>query len=62
MGDNEGREKLKGLEVSVQELLNSYKPRSEERIPFWCRYCQLEGSSVKDLYQHRGDRISQGDG
>ncbi len=53
MGDNEGRKKLKGLEVSVQELLSSYKPRSGERIPFWCRYCQFEGSSVKDLHQHR---------
>ncbi len=52
-GDNVGRKKLKGLEVSVQELLSSYKPRSGERIPFWCRYCQFEGSSVEDLRQHR---------
>ncbi len=52
-GDNVERKKLKGLEASVQELLSSYKPRSGERIPFWCRCCQFEGSSVEDLRQHR---------
>ncbi len=52
-GDNEGRKKLKGLEVSVRELISSYKPRSGERIPFWCRCCQFQGSRVEDLHQHR---------
>ncbi len=52
-GDNEGRNKLKGLEVSVQELLSSYKPRSGERVPFWCRCCQFQGSKVEDLQKHR---------
>jgi hypothetical protein len=42
-----------GLEAAVRELQHTYEARSAERVPFYCRACKFQGSSVDDLAAHR---------
>lgn len=46
-----------GLEATVKELLQDYKPSSNERRPFWCRICMFQGKDVDDLAQHRDTEL-----
>ena len=48
---------ISGLESTVRELLQDYKPSSNERRPFWCRICMFQGKDVDDLSQHRNTEL-----
>ncbi|CAM9407263.1 unnamed protein product, partial [Chrysoparadoxa australica] len=54
-----GAKKEVGLDGAVRELLQGYKARSSERIPFYCRVCQFEGKSVEGLAVHRKGLLHQ---
>jgi hypothetical protein len=42
-----------GLKAAVQEVLNGYKPRSSERIPFYCRCCVKQYENADSFFQHK---------
>ncbi|CAM9110362.1 unnamed protein product [Choristocarpus tenellus] len=48
-----------GLEGAVKELLSNYEARSSERVPFYCRVCKFEGSSLEDLEAHKLEPLHQ---
>lgn len=41
------------VKETVQTLLNHYVPRSRDRLPFYCRYCQHQYSNETEFLQHR---------
>lgn len=42
-----------GLEKTIREMLNNYKPSSWEKKPFWCRICQHQAVDINDFEAHR---------
>merc|ERR1712196_437328 len=52
-------ESISGLESTVKELLQDYKPTSHERRPFWCRICLYQGTDLEDLTQHKNTESHQ---
>ena len=47
---------LSGMEKTIVETLKNYKPASNDKLPFYCRVCTYQGSSVDDLELHRKSR------
>jgi hypothetical protein len=50
---SEGREKMDGLKEAVKEVLSGYKPRSSERLPFYCRFCSQQYRDEKEFFEHK---------
>jgi hypothetical protein len=42
-----------GLRAAVQEVLSGYKPRSAERLPFYCRCCAKQYENSDSYFQHK---------
>lgn len=42
-----------GLKAAVKELLDGYKPRSAERLPFYCRVCARQYTSEQEFVGHQ---------
>lgn len=42
-----------GLKAAVKELLDGYKPRSAERLPFYCRVCAKQYTSEQEFVEHQ---------
>lgn len=42
-----------GLQKAVTELLQDYKPRSAERLPFYCRVCAHQYDSLETFTNHK---------
>jgi hypothetical protein len=42
-----------GLRAAVKELLDGYKPRSAERLPFYCRACAKQYTSEQEFVEHQ---------
>lgn len=49
----EGHQKMDGLKEAVQEVLNGYKARSSERLPFYCRFCSKQYGNEKEFFEHK---------
>jgi hypothetical protein len=45
-----------GLEKTIREMLNNYKPSSFERRPFWCRLCQYQATDINDFEAHKSSK------
>jgi len=45
--------KLDGLKAAVKEILDGYKPRSSERLPFYCRVCAKQYNNEEEFFQHK---------
>lgn len=46
-------EPSEGLKAAVKELLDGYKPRSAERLPFYCRVCAKQYTSEDEFIAHQ---------
>lgn len=42
-----------GLRDAVKEVLSGYKPRSSERIPFYCRVCSHQSENEEEFLAHK---------
>ena len=42
-----------GLREAVKEVLSGYKARSSEKLPFYCRVCQVQYSNADEFFQHK---------
>jgi hypothetical protein len=42
-----------GLKAAVEEVLKGYKPRSAERLPFYCRACQKQYANSEEFFAHK---------
>lgn len=42
-----------GLTAAVKEVLAGYKPRSAERLPFYCRVCAKQYDNEEEFFQHK---------
>lgn len=42
-----------GLRAAVKEVLDGYKPRSNEKIPFYCRVCAKQYKSSDEFFDHK---------
>jgi hypothetical protein len=42
-----------GLRAAVKEVLDGYKPRSSERLPFYCRVCSKQFDNKEEFLEHR---------
>lgn len=42
-----------GLREAVKEVLSGYKARSSEKLPFYCRVCQVQYTSADEFFQHK---------
>ena len=42
-----------GLREAVKEVLNGYKARSSEKLPFYCRVCQVQYTNEEEFFQHK---------
>jgi Zinc-finger of C2H2 type len=42
-----------GLKQAVRELIQTYQPKSSERLPFYCRYCQSQSNNYTTFVQHQ---------
>jgi hypothetical protein len=57
--NTKGREKAgivkkrDGLKEAVQEVLNGYKARSSEKLPFYCRYCAKQYDNETEFVEHK---------
>ena len=45
--------KSEGLLAAVKELLDGYVARSSERIPFYCRVCQIQSANEEEFMAHK---------
>eukprot|EP00429_Kryptoperidinium_foliaceum_P036035 CAMPEP_0176168186 /NCGR_PEP_ID=MMETSP0120_2-20121206/86071_1 /TAXON_ID=160619 /ORGANISM="Kryptoperidinium foliaceum, Strain CCMP 1326" /LENGTH=314 /DNA_ID=CAMNT_0017505875 /DNA_START=59 /DNA_END=1003 /DNA_ORIENTATION=- len=45
--------KTDGLKEAVQEVLNGYKARSSERLPFYCRFCSKQYNNETEFFEHK---------
>lgn len=52
-------DKKDGLKEAVQEVLNGYKARSSERLPFYCRYCAKQYSNEQEFFDHKSTDFHQ---
>lgn len=50
---NEEKTKKDGLKEAVLEVLNGYKARSSERLPFYCRFCSIQYSNETEFFEHK---------
>lgn len=41
------------MEEAAKKALGFYVPRSSEKIPFFCRVCQYQGTSIEEFEKHR---------
>lgn len=46
-----------GLKSAVQELLRGYKPRSAERLPFYCRVCARQFENENSFVAHKKEEF-----
>ena len=51
--DDNSNEVNDGLRQAVLEVLDGYKPRSSERIPFYCRVCSHTSSNEEEFKAHK---------
>lgn len=51
--NREEKKKTDGLKEAVQEVLNGYKARSSERLPFYCRFCSKQYDNETDFFEHK---------
>ena len=42
-----------GLRAAVKEVLDGYTPRSNEKIPFYCRVCAKQYKNRDDFFDHK---------
>jgi hypothetical protein len=42
-----------GLRAAVKEVLDGYKPRSAERLPFYCRVCSKQYNNEEEFLKHK---------
>ncbi|KAL3940867.1 MAG: hypothetical protein SGBAC_004662 [Bacillariaceae sp.] len=42
-----------GLREAVKEVLSGYKARSSEKLPFYCRVCQIQLTNENEFFQHK---------
>lgn len=42
-----------GLRAAVKEVLDGYKPRSAERLPFYCRVCSKQYNNEEEFLEHK---------
>jgi hypothetical protein len=47
------RDVTRGLESAVREVLDSYVPRSSERLPFYCRVCAVQYANLDEFRSHQ---------
>jgi hypothetical protein len=45
-----------GLAQTVNELIRSYTPVSQERRPFFCRVCRFQGQSEDEFFSHKASQ------
>jgi len=46
-----------GLTKAVKEVLSGYKPRSSERLPFYCRVCAKQYDNEEEFFAHKSDNF-----
>jgi hypothetical protein len=46
-----------GLREAVKEVLNGYKARSSERLPFYCRVCAKQYDNETEFFNHRSTQF-----
>jgi hypothetical protein len=49
----EEQNKSSGLKEAVQEVLDGYKARSSEKLPFYCRYCAKQYNNETEFLEHK---------
>ena len=54
-----GSRQSNGLKEAVQEVLDGYKARSSERLPFYCRFCAKQYNSHDDFFEHKQTEFHQ---
>lgn len=52
-GDSNNNGCGSGLRSAVKDLLDGYKARSAERLPFYCRFCSKQYTNEKDFFDHK---------
>lgn len=50
---DKNNEKIDGLKEAVKEVLSGYKPRSSERLPFYCRFCSKQYENETEFFAHK---------
>jgi hypothetical protein len=55
----EVQKKTDGLREAVQEVLAGYKPRSSEKLPFYCRFCAKQYNSEDEFLEHKQTEFHQ---
>lgn len=56
---SENNEHHQGLKKAVHSLLQNYIPRSNERLPFYCRVCNIQSSNIEEFNMHKQTEIHQ---
>jgi hypothetical protein len=46
-----------GLREAVKEVLNGYKARSSEKLPFYCRVCAKQYDNETDFFNHKSTQF-----
>ena len=41
------------VKTAVKKILGNYKPRSAERLPFYCRFCAMQCNSESEFFAHK---------
>jgi len=57
--NTENDEHHQGLKKAVNDLLKNYVPRSNERLPFYCRVCSIQSSSLEEFNIHKQTEFHQ---
>lgn len=42
-----------GLQAAVNEVLSGYQPRSNEKLPFYCRQCAKQYTNEEEFFAHK---------
>jgi len=59
-GDNVGPPVIsEGLKAAVQQVLQGYTPRSQEKIPFYCRVCAQQYANEVEFSAHKSTEFHQ---
>eukprot|EP00934_Nitzschia_sp_Nitz4_P008445 Nitzschia sp. Nitz4//scaffold55_size114948//86389//87303//NITZ4_003916-RA/size114948-processed-gene-0.78-mRNA-1//-1//CDS//3329554575//8435//frame0 len=53
------QKKADGLKEAVKEVLDGYKARSSERLPFYCRFCSQQYNNEEEFFAHKQTEFHQ---
>lgn len=59
INNSDNNEHHQGLKKAVNSLLQNYTPRSNERLPFYCRVCNIQSSSLEEFNLHKQTELHQ---